>query len=656
MWLGLIADGSLRRLQAAAKPATGAADSDCGLRPSFGLRLSAFGFGLLLALAAFSVRAESVVNTVHNLSAYGSGTIKSMTESNACVFCHTPHHSGGATPLWNHNLASTTNYIVYSSPTLDAIQLTVPQPNGASRLCLGCHDGTVALGSVNSRTTPISVQQNGALVTTMPAGPSNLGTDLSGDHPVSFVYDSSLAAKDPQIKDPATLTGKVRLDAEGRLQCTACHNPHDNQFGKFLVMDNTGSTLCLTCHNVADWAVSSHAMSSQVVASSASLTKSLSTSQPARAGAGGAPTTTAPGSTRPSRAAPAAKTVAANACGSCHVPHLAAGKQQLLKSSRPEQNCLPCHNGSQPGMKNVAADFQKLSAHPITLNAAAHALKENAVNPAQRHVTCSDCHNPHATTASAGNQRKASGALTSVVGLSATGATIRRVSQEYELCFRCHADSSVRGAARVRRQYAETNTRLQFATTASSYHPVEAPGKNTTVPSLLGPWTASSLVRCTDCHNSDQSQRAGGTGANGPHGSIYTPLLERQLILTDYNPETPTGYALCYKCHSRDSILADRSFRAANSLGQDRGHRYHIVDAKTACSTCHDSHGVPTAKNLMNFNLDYVTPSSNGRLEYVGGGAGSGNCSLTCHGKDHAGSTYPTLQSTAAFKRQLRRR
>jgi predicted CXXCH cytochrome family protein len=607
---------------------------------------------LALVLAGASAWAESVVDSVHNLSVYGTGSIKSMTESNACVFCHTTHHSGGATPLWNHTMASITNYIVYSSPTLEAMSLSIPQPNGASRLCLSCHDGTVALGSVSSRTTPISVQQNGTIISTMPAGPSNLGTDLSGDHPISFVYDSALAAKDPQLKDPSTLKGKVRLDAEGRLQCTACHNPHDNQFGKFLAMDNTASALCLSCHNVADWSLSAHAMSGQVIVNSAAVTKALNVG-PGPAGAA------SPGKTgiaRPNRAAKGAQTVAANGCGNCHVSHLAEGKKQLLKSFRPEQNCLPCHDGSQPGIKNVAADFQKLSAHPITLNSASHAPNENVVNPPQRHVTCSDCHNPHATTTAAASPRRASGALAGVVGLSATGATIARASQQYELCFRCHADSSARGPARVRRQFVETNTRLQFATTASSYHPIESPGKNPSVPSLLGPWTTSSLVTCTDCHNSDQGQRAGGTGANGPHGSVYAPLLERQLLLTDYNPENPVSYGLCYKCHSRDSILGDRSFRAVNSLGQDRGHRFHVVDAKAACTTCHDSHGVPTAKGLMNFNLDYVSASSNGRLEYISGGPGSGNCSLSCHGKDHVASGYPTLISTAALRRQAKHR
>jgi hypothetical protein len=158
---------------------------------------------------------------------------------------------------------------------------------------------------------------------------------------------------------------------------------------------------------------------------------------------------------------------------------------------------------------------------------------------------------------------------------------------------------------------------------------------------------------CTDCHNNDQGPGASGTGPKGPHGSIYSPLLERQLVLEDNNLESFATYALCYKCHNRDSILADDSFKAVNASNQDRGHRYHIVDQKTACTTCHDSHGVASVQHLMNFNTSpgYVTAStSNGRIEYVSSGTGSGNCSLTCHGFDHNATTYPQLSGTASFR------
>jgi predicted CXXCH cytochrome family protein len=590
---------------------------------------------LLVLIAAFCsliARADTLVNSVHNLSVSGPGIVKATSESDVCIFCHTAHHSNGATPLWNHNLSGITNYIVYSSSTLDALGVTIPQPNGSSRLCLSCHDGTIALGSVNSRTSPISMQ-NG--VTTMPVGANNLGTDLSGDHPISFVYDSALAAKDPQIKDPATLTGKVKLDHAGRMQCTACHNPHDNQFGNFLVMDNTGSALCVTCHNVADWSASAHSLSSQSV------------------------TPTPQAASRRSQSANSkATSIAAQGCANCHTPHFAGARERLLKFAAPEQNCLPCHNGSLPTVKNVAADFQKVSIHPVTQHNEAHTPTEDVINPSTRHVTCSDCHNPHSSKIAAKGSIKIANASLEIPGVNASGAVMKIANEEYELCLRCHGDSVARGPAQVNRQVAETNKRIQFRVTNQSFHPIESMGKNRNVPSLIAPWTTSSTMTCTDCHNSDQSPSAGGSGANGPHGSIYPPLLERQLILTDFSPENSANYALCYKCHSRDSILSDQSFRAVDSQGQSRGHRFHVVDAKAACTTCHDSHGVVNSQNLINFNSDYVTPSAgpSGGPMYTSTGNFGGTCTLKCHGHDHVDSPYSQMkisnpQSTGRKKR-----
>src|SRR5208337_906930 len=187
----------------------------------------------------------------------------------------------------------------------------------------------------------------------------------------------------------------------------------------------------------------------------------------------------------------------------------------------------------------------------------------------------------------------------------------------YELCYRCHADEPGRAQARVPRQFAQTNERLAFAVANASFHPIETAGRNPNVPSLILPWRNDSRMQCTDCHNNDQGPNAGGNGPAGPHGSAYPALLEQQELLTDFQPESAANYALCYKCHSRGNILSDQSSTAVNSQGQDRGHRYHVVDQQTACTTCHDPHGVITSKHLINFNTAYVTPSASGPISYV---------------------------------------
>src|SRR4029077_1965172 len=160
-----------------------------------------------------------------------------------------------------------------------------------------------------------------------------------------------------------------------------------------------------------------------------------------------------------------------------------------------------------------------------------HDRAEDAVN-SPRHVACSDCHNSHASTSKQAAAPQAPGAIAGVMGVNAAGATINSVVQEYELCLRCHGDSVARGRTLVNRQIPETNARREFSPVNQSFHSVMSVGKNANVPSLIAPWTPSSLMYCTDCHNNDQGPRAGGSGPDGPHGSAYPPLLERQLVLT----------------------------------------------------------------------------------------------------------------------------
>lgn len=158
-----------------------------------------------------------------------------------CVTCHTPHNSQTAVvPLWSHG-ATTSSFSLYRSPTFRG---SVTQPSGASKACLSCHDGTVALDTFGGRTG-----------TTFIAGRTLLGVDLSNDHPVSFVYDSALAASADGLRDPTTspsgLGGTIRDDLlfDGKMECASCHDVHNGRSqASLLVKGNSGSALCLTCH------------------------------------------------------------------------------------------------------------------------------------------------------------------------------------------------------------------------------------------------------------------------------------------------------------------------------------------------------------------------------------------------------------------------
>lgn len=419
--------------------------------------------GLLAAFAgldaAVAGRVADIRNTKHNLSASATNTntVKSTTESQVCVFCHTPHGATqGATPLWNRTLSSGT-YSTYHSSSLDASpgDIGLNQPDGTSKLCLSCHDGTIAIGQVNvlngqNSSTPIAMQNTGTNGT-MPVGSGkttgftrNLGTDLTNDHPISFTYSDSLASTDGELQAPSTSGGTPQLidsRAAGyrptlplenaKLQCTSCHDPHIKETAntgegniKFLrqsriqqrVPPTTGAfvkdedIICLACHTKAGWRMSAHAVSTTAYTDTAAAVREFPTG--------------------------VSFSVGQAACQNCHDPHTVQGAKRLLREgtndalvsgvkagitgkSSLEETCYQCHsatgavlvgqNGTLPyTVPNIKSDFAKTVHMPIEAQPEVHDIGnapgvpqpgmdfiESASLLNQRHAECTDCHNPH---------------------------------------------------------------------------------------------------------------------------------------------------------------------------------------------------------------------------------------------------------------------
>jgi predicted CXXCH cytochrome family protein len=547
------------------------------------MRIEYRAITIFLIVVAIQIPARGVVKgSPHDLSAISSG--------DACSFCHTPHAALPQTPGWSHKLSDSV-YNIYQSSSLEA---TVGQPTGPSKMCLSCHDGTVAL----THTTKGGV--GGVYIT---PGQANLSTDLSDDHPISFVYSDTLSAKDSQIRLASTLPTELKLDRSGELQCTTCHTAHDNQHGDFLVMSNQRSQMCTSCHDLSGWSTSSHENST--AATIGSTDNYLKDSK--------------------------YHTVADNGCLCCHRPHSAGGNERLLHFAKSEDNCLNCHDGSV-ALTNLRIDMSKLSSHNVIKYKRIHDLKETPMTAAM-HVECVDCHNPHAAQNAPAQAPVASGAINSVTGVTASGAFTQKIQYEYEVCFKCHGDNPDRINSSITRQITQTNTRLEFEPSGPSFHPVISAGVNQNVPSLKSPMTVTSMIYCTSCHNSDSA-----TGTKGPHGSNYSPLLAYNYDTSDFTVESAFAYELCYTCHSRNSILGDESFSK---------HEKHLGE-EIPCSACHDAHGISSAQgtstnnsHLINFDTTIVSPDPvTGRLEFVDMGVFSGECYLTCHGEDHSPEDY----------------
>ena len=241
------------------------------------------------ALAAMGP--QRVANTVHNFSTSAFWMYKADEETQICIFCHTPHGGSLNGPLWNRALPSATEFTHYTTATLDNVT------DGASRalsdeslLCMSCHDGAMAVnhvlrpssGSADSPT--MGGGQDHMII--LPMGNAIGGRigdilgengvmgetrNLTDDHPISFSYDEvrtayQSAGRGNQLHSAAEAAAAgVRFYGAGnRVECGSCHDPHvnydsynpegndptaDENYRPFLIMPNTGSAMCLACHN-----------------------------------------------------------------------------------------------------------------------------------------------------------------------------------------------------------------------------------------------------------------------------------------------------------------------------------------------------------------------------------------------------------------------
>jgi hypothetical protein len=668
---------------------------------------------LLLAAVPASAQTQEDVLGIHNMGPGTPGPVSGPLP--ACQYCHAPHSGLNSAslpnlPLWSQTLSTESNYTLYTGPT-EVNPEQEPTLGSASNLCLSCHDGTVAPGTNVPYT---GLQMSGA----MNSQDLFIGT-LQGIHPFNFKLplncsnDNLLAS----LCSGSTGNSAVQL-ISGNVQCNSCHNPHvqaiDPIEQDFLVMDNANSAMCLSCHVSQPGditAIRTAATSAATAMSAASAGTGLSRStnsqyNPFTAWRQSIHATAAHQLSKGAKAIGPYSTVNENACLSCHTSHNAPGGPSLLNGPLPKvpnmdeatQDCIGCHNGSaslSPAIANIFADYGK-TGHPLPAGSNLHSTNESVVLNNNRHATCVDCHNPHATLATTSFSSTAiRGSENGTVGVSAgDGVTeVNPAADQYEICLRCHGTSPgkqilpIYGYAPFRNSPTGDPLNLipQFGTAARSSHPVMQESRSPLPqPSLLKyvleldghtqgrPIT--SRILCSDCHNSDDNREFGGTGPNGPHGSRYSHILERRYEFSQVAPGLPpeagpgsaiqnllppivdpsTGgpYSLCAKCHDLSNILSNASFGK---------HSLHI-NAGFSCSVCHTAHGMePNSSNvagecMVNFDLKVVAEnamSSNFRSP-ISYNRGTETCTLACHNYRHNADGSVTTASgprgPASFK------
>ncbi len=503
---------------------------------------------------------EDITNTKHNLSSadpqqlLSSGVLPRPgsardaeaapgTTTEICVFCHTPHGAsatGGAfkAPIWNRNLdyQATRTYQLYDQVWSFSFEGTIndaagQRPTGYSRLCLSCHDGTVALGNLIN--APGSGGYQGRITMTGNLGPGatippgsgdltgdtrRLGLDLRNDHPVSFTFDQALVLQDQELVNPgpalqspakvsdATPISPLRLypgnnpGTYDAVQCTSCHNPHQVNYPKFLRANwfhqetnnpdptknhPTEQIICMFCHDKPRWIDSTHSIST-VIRSQYPLVNN----DPSNINSG--------------YDFDGSHTVSELSCRNCHDPHTIQGAKRL------------------------------------------HREGVNAQGTDGIEATCYLCHAPNASPTAAG---------TLVAGDPTSGANPRFVTGTGRPAPDVYSDFSkdigVGNCTTFPKCGSAMN--LQFdqghepVFVARSQEGVELqsqtpPAGNESSPGLGTPDTAH--IECVDCHNPHQVVR--DNRLRGMKGITF----DNQVIeTTSGNLNRPYVYEVCFRCH-----------------------------------------------------------------------------------------------------------
>lgn len=138
-----------------------------------------------------------------------------------CIVCHQEESAG-------HMTMMPSTHMRYRADQAEAGRI-----DPISHTCLSCHDGS--LGPMES--VSVGTWEHGAPLAKF---------DPSGSHPIGVDYLRAFARR-RGLKPIGSLNPAIKL-IDGKVGCSSCHDLFSKLPGR-LVMSNSGSRLCLACHD-----------------------------------------------------------------------------------------------------------------------------------------------------------------------------------------------------------------------------------------------------------------------------------------------------------------------------------------------------------------------------------------------------------------------
>lgn len=222
------------------------------------------GLTSTFALAASAPSMDQLAATKHNFrnpaSPFNSllGQDASGAKLTICQPCHTPHHAwvddNVSARLWNHEMSGAT-YVLYEGDS-HAWTGNTDGSQGmdrVSRLCLGCHDGTVALDAFGMDS---SGNRSQGTTKFLASNVNNLGTNFQDDHPVGLdakATELTGALPTGSHLKPPTVSYNTTGDPTSGVKSVAfpvANEPYTTTLGVSTITGGSGYYVaCRTCHN-----------------------------------------------------------------------------------------------------------------------------------------------------------------------------------------------------------------------------------------------------------------------------------------------------------------------------------------------------------------------------------------------------------------------
>ena len=230
--------------------------------------------GIILGHAyAGGAPGTGIAGTAHDFSGKPAGS----AVTGLCTFCHTPHRAIVTPQLQNHTLSLLTFRWCDRTRTSNGTPLpTIPPTHpGPSRICLGCHSGTVTAGDVNwfnGRSWTGAATLDNVIARRRCATPQGCISHPHNNHPVALPYPylgtvstyngvtNNAAVLGKFVPDPTVNGIRLFREEAGRIvngpaagrtgiECSSCHDPHNGRTvqGRFFLR-GTRMSLCQKCH------------------------------------------------------------------------------------------------------------------------------------------------------------------------------------------------------------------------------------------------------------------------------------------------------------------------------------------------------------------------------------------------------------------------